>query len=67
MTAALEADAEYDDAIKAMVFLDDGHRGGIQLHGYDSDMDAAVDMLMHLRAIFRANGKDLLLTTLGEG
>lgn len=59
MTDALEAAAEYSDDVKCIVFLDDGDRGGIQLYGYDDDTDAMVDLFVHLRAIFRANGKDL--------
>jgi hypothetical protein len=58
MTDAL--DAQPDSAgVKAVVMLDDGERGGIQLHGYDDDTDAMVDLFVHLRAIFNANGKDL--------
>lgn len=59
MTDALEAHPEYQEGDKAVLMLDDGHHGGIVLHGYESDTDAMVDMLVHLRAIFRANGKDL--------
>jgi hypothetical protein len=65
MTKALEADAEYRDGDKAIVFLDDGDRGGIQLFGYESDTDAMADLLIHLKAIFEANGKTLMITTIG--
>lgn len=67
MTRALEADGEYHDGDKAIVFLDDGSRGGIVLHGYDRDTDAVADLLVHLQAIMRAKGKDLMVTTLGQG
>lgn len=33
--------------------------GGTALCGYERDSDAIADVLMHLRAIMRANGKDL--------
>jgi hypothetical protein len=58
---AFEAHPEYQEDDKCIVFLDDGERGGLVLHGYESDTDAMVDLLMHLRAIFRANGKELTL------
>lgn len=63
MTDALDQALAAEDPAgpepKCIVFLDDGDRGGIQLHGYDDDTDAMVDLFVHLRAIFRANGKDL--------
>lgn len=64
MTAALEADPECSEEVKCIVFLDDGRRGGIQLHGYEDDTDAMVDLFMHLKAIFKANGKDLMFAPL---
>jgi hypothetical protein len=65
---AFEAHPEHCDGDKCIVFLDDGKRGGIVLNGYDNDVDAMTDLLMHLRAIFRANGKDLQIHALrGEG
>jgi hypothetical protein len=65
MTDALDADPEMTDDVNAIVFLQDGDRGGIQLHGYDDDVEAMVDLLWHVRAIFRANGKDLHLVPMG--
>lgn len=67
MTEALDAHPEHGDE-KAIVFLQasDG-RGGIVLHGYDDDVDAMADLLVHLTAIFEANGKQLLIAPLREG
>jgi hypothetical protein len=67
MTQTLEAHPEYRDGDKAMLFLDDGKRGGIVLHGYDADVDAMTDLLMHLKALFEANGKTLMIVPVGEG
>jgi hypothetical protein len=66
MTDALEAHPEYAPTVKCAIFLDDGNRGGIQLHGYEDDADAVVDLLVHLQAIFRASGKRLDVVTLDE-
>lgn len=66
MTRALEADPEYRDGDKVIVFLDDGDRGGIQLFGYESDVDAMADLLTHLKAIFEANGKTLMIMPIGS-
>lgn len=65
MTDALDAHPERGDE-KCIVFLQDSERGGIQLHGYQDDTDAMVDLFLHLRAIFRANGKDLQLHALNQ-
>lgn len=67
MSKALEADPEYRAGDKAIVFLDDGKRGGIQLFGYDDDVEAMADLLIHLKALFEANGKTLMVTTIGDG
>ena len=59
MVDALEADPENDDTTKAIVFLSDEEGGGIVLHGWKDDGEAIAHVLLHLRAIMRANGKDL--------
>lgn len=64
MTEALDAHPERGEE-KCIVFLQDAERGGLQLHGYETDTEAMVDLLMHLRAIFKANGKDLQVHALG--
>ena len=58
MTDALEAHPERGEE-KCIVFLDDAAGGGLTLHGYTDDTEAIVNLLGHLRAVFRANGKDL--------
>jgi hypothetical protein len=67
MTKTLDAHPEMTPDVKCIVFLDDGKRGGLQMHGYENDTDAMVDLLVHLRAIFKANGKELQFHALGEG
>jgi hypothetical protein len=65
MTDALDAHPERGDE-KCIVFLQDGERGGLQLHGYEEDADAIGDLFVHLRALFEANGMDLQLHALGR-
>jgi hypothetical protein len=67
MTDALDAALEPGEQPKCIVFLQDDERGGLQLHGYDDDLEAMADLFMHLRAVFRANGKDILFAPLGAG
>jgi hypothetical protein len=68
MVNTLEAHEEYYDMVKCCIFLDDGERGGLVLHGYDNDSEAIVDLFAHLRAIFRANGGDLsIVPMVGHG
>lgn len=66
MTDALDAHPERGDE-RCIVFLQDAERGGLSLHGYEDDREAIVDLLMHLRAIFKANGKELVVMPLHEG
>lgn len=67
MSKAMDAHPEHRDGDKAILFIDDGHRGGIVLHGYDSDTDAIADLFVHLQAMFEANGKTLMVLPLGKG
>lgn len=63
MVRCLEDQPDVDD-VKAIVMLNDSERGGICLHGYESDAQAMAEMFIHLRAIFRASGKDLSIITI---
>lgn len=55
----IENDPEYIDGDKAIVTVLDNEGGGIGLFGYENDTDAMVDLFVMLRAIARANGRDL--------
>jgi hypothetical protein len=61
MIDAFTAHPEYQEGDKCVVFLDNDQErmGGPVLNGYDDDHEAIVNVFMHLRAIFRANGQDM--------
>ena len=70
MVQALEENPEHRAGDKCIVFLDDGQRGGIALHAYRDDIEAMADLMVHLQAIFKANGKQLTfvpIDQMGEG
>lgn len=50
---------------RAIVFLIDEIKGGIGIAGYDNDGDALIDLIIHLRAIFRARGQDIHFVPVG--
>jgi len=64
MTEALDAQPNTDD-VRCVVFLSDDERGGLVTHGYgegeEEQLQAWLDVFSHLRALMRANGKDLAL------
>jgi hypothetical protein len=64
MTDALDAHPERGSE-KCVVFLQDGDQGGLILHGYDDDVDAMADLLLHIRAIFRSHGKEMFILPMG--
>jgi hypothetical protein len=64
MTGPLERPENED--VKAIVFLQDGQRGGIQIHGYDDDIQAMADLFAHLKAVFASIGKDLQLIAIPD-
>ncbi len=67
MIVTLVTQTEYDADVKCIVFLNDDERGGLVLHGYEDDAEAISDLLIHLRAIFRSNGQELLFAPIGKG
>jgi hypothetical protein len=66
MTEVFDSHPEHREGDKCIVFLDDGKRGGIECHGYEDDTEPMVDLLMHLKAIFRANGKRMDIMFMDE-
>lgn len=67
MTKPLERPENAD--VKAIVFLADDDRGGIQIHGYEGDqagLEAMVDLMIHMKAVFEAHGKTLQVISMDE-
>jgi hypothetical protein len=65
MTDALDAALEPGELPKCAVFLQDGERGGLQLHGYDDDTEAIVDLFLHLKALFESRGQTFMVVPIG--
>lgn len=64
-TRTLHPESRPDD--RCIVFLADPERGGLVTDGYEADdNEAIVDLLMHLQAIFRANGKHLEIVAIPD-
>lgn len=67
MTKVFNTDVELQPKDKCVVFLDDGARAsGMVINGYADDFEGVIAVLVHLRAIFRANGQDLELIALDD-
>ena len=66
MTDALDADPEFRGE-KCIVFLtsEADRRSGLQLHGYDDDAEALTHLILHMQAIFEANGSKLMVVPIG--
>jgi len=64
----LEHDPE-NEADKCVIFLTGETSNCSAIHGYQAgqEIDAMIDVFMHLRAVFRANGKELMLMPLNRG
>jgi ketopantoate hydroxymethyltransferase len=69
MLTALTDSPEFGEDVHGITMLNDGTSGGIVFHGYKGDNDPAVvtDLLIHLRALLRARGSDVVITTLPGG
>jgi hypothetical protein len=57
MTVVLDEPENAD--VKAIVFLQDGEMGGIQMHGYEDQNEAMAELFVHMKAVFQSMGKDL--------
>lgn len=60
MVAQLEAEPGCED-VRCVIMLTTDDRGGVVSHGYDNG-DPTEDLLMHLTAIFKANGKSIVIS-----
>lgn len=68
MVAAMEAHDEWGEDVKCVVFLSDPNMGGMVFSGYgeNGSIDGIVDVLFHLKAAMRANGKELVIIPIGD-
>lgn len=67
MISVLDHDFDASGNEKCIIFIEDEKRSGIVLHGYEDDTEAMIDLLIHLKSIFKANGKEMLIMPLNEG
>jgi hypothetical protein len=69
MLQTLEWHPEASGDERVIIILTDpaAERGGLSFAGYDDDVDAALDLFEHMRALFRARGQELILAPLGGG
>lgn len=55
MTEVLDLPQNAD--VKAIIFLNDPKRGGIQFHGYKDTTEGLADLFVHMKAVFNSQGK----------
>ena len=66
MLAAFNQHSEKRGGDRAIVFLNDEAKGGIGIAGYADDKDAILDLIVHLRAMFKTRGMDLHFVPVGD-
>lgn len=59
-------DREENGDVKAIVFLQDGERSGIVMHGYEDQVEGMADLFVHMKAIFQGMGRDLTFVGIPE-
>jgi hypothetical protein len=65
MLSTFNGHPEKQAADRAIVFLLDEVKGGIGISGYADEDVAIMDLVIHLRAMFRARGIDLNFVPVG--
>lgn len=70
MIRSLEAHPEHRKGDRCIVFMSDSQRGGMVIHGYDesddSDAEAMTDLVVHLKALFKAHDKRFQIMLVGD-
>ena len=66
LAAEMLVPAEQTDNVKAIVFLENPDVAGIAMSGYDDPNDAVVALIIHLKAIFASQGRQLDFVTLDD-
>ena len=56
---------EYED-VKCIVFLTDGERSGIKMHGYEDPVEGVADLFVHMKAIFESTGRTMEFVAVPE-
>jgi|SRR5215471_8469528 len=71
---AIETHPEYTEDVKIIIMIHDNtggeDSGGIGMGGYNSpedDSEAVMDLFIHLKSIFQANGSDLMIMPIHKG
>ena len=59
-------DEPENEDVKGIVFLHDAEKSGIQIHGYEEQMDAVIDLFIYMQHIFESLGKRLELIAIPE-
>lgn len=62
----LKADPRGEE-VQAIIMLSRRDRTGISMYGFPDDMEAVTMLFMHLRAIMRVHGKEVVIAGLGQG
>lgn len=52
---------------RAIVFVTGLENGGIAMMGYEDDIDATADVLLHLEVMLATQGKTLMVVPVGKG
>jgi hypothetical protein len=66
MLDACAADPEHSESIRVIVMIRDNLRAELAYAGYGDGNEMAADLLVYLKEVFAANGRELVVKTLGR-
>lgn len=66
MIDTLRAHPEVRTDDQCVIFISNDEGNGLVLDGYDKDTEAVADILLHLRAVLRAQGNDLVIVPMAK-
>jgi len=62
-----DADPRKLDEDRICIFITGEEKSGLVMSGYEDDTEAITDILGHLKVIFEANGKSLMVVPIPQG
>jgi hypothetical protein len=62
-----EGDPRTKTTDRICIFITGEETSGLVLGGYEDDLDAMTDLLIHMKKVFEANGKNLMILPINEG
>jgi hypothetical protein len=67
LLSKFESDPHSKTSDRICIFITGDETSGLVLGGYEDDLEAMTDLLIHMKKVFEANGKNLMILPINNG